>query len=104
MTGRSGVASGLAVVLVVLAAFVAWVAISSEVQTVPKLSNSDTWYESALTAGVFAIGSCILALWNLRRVWDGRGGWWAASVSYALALIALFAVLAVGALAALADH
>ncbi len=83
----------MAVVLVALAIAVEFIAVITMVTRVPALTNPGTGYAMVITAGLVAAGICILALWCLRRVLDGLGGWPAAFGSYALALIALFGVL-----------
>jgi hypothetical protein len=74
-----------------LAAFVAWAAAWLEDQ--PASQSTDPHHRGVLTAGAFAAGFCIYALWRLREASRGRGGWLAASGWFAVALIALFVVL-----------
>ena len=90
MTSRR-IAIGLGGTLIALAAFVVWAAARLEDQ--PASQSIDPSHKGVITAGVFAAGFCIYALWHLREVSRGRGGWPGASVSFALALIALFVVL-----------
>ena len=87
------IAFGLGCTLVALAAFVAWAAAWLEDQ--PVSQSIDSHHHGVVTAGAFAAGFCIYALWELREVSRGRQGWLAASGWFVAALIALFVVLIV---------
>jgi len=92
-TAEVRVATGMAVLLVALAIAVEAVAVITMISRVPALTNPGAAYAMVITAGVVAAGICVLALWCLRRVSDGLGGWPTAFGSYALAIVALFGVL-----------
>jgi hypothetical protein len=85
------IAIGLGGTLIALAAFVAWAAARLEDQ--PASQSIDPHHSGVITAGAFAAAFCIYALWQLREVSRGRGGWLGASGWFAVALIALFVVL-----------
>jgi hypothetical protein len=72
---------------------VGWAAARLEDQ--PANQSIDPSHSGVVTAGIFAAGFCIYALWSLRGVSRGRRGWVGASVWFALALIALFGVVLV---------
>jgi hypothetical protein len=87
------IAIGLGGVLIALAAFVGWAAATLEDQ--PANQSIDPNHHGVVTAGVFAAGFCVYALWQLREAARTRRGWLAASAWFAIALIALFVVLLV---------
>ena len=85
------IAIGLGGVLIALAALVGWAAVWLEDQ--PANLSTDPNHYGVVTAGAFAAGFCVYALWQLREALRGQGGWLAASAWFAIALIALFVVL-----------
>ena len=69
----------------------------------PRYSNSPPGLDRASTrtrhgfalAGGLAAAFCFLALWRLREVAHGRTGWGDAGLSFAVALLALLALVVV---------
>jgi hypothetical protein len=88
-------------VLVAVSALIGWEAATIVRRNASTLTNPDKAYTWVAIAGTVAAGVCIVAVWNLRRVWKGCGAWSAALVSYAFALVALFGLLVVAGLTGL---
>jgi hypothetical protein len=94
-TRNRRVASGLALTLIIVATLAVALAALADF-TLSAQQSLDPHRRGFGIATGFAVALCVVALRRLREVARGRSRWLGACVWFALAVLALFALIAVG--------